>query len=285
MLATPQDVIHRAGILSAPQYEDVLPIDEGVGFYAFRRYPPNTELARIVTSDGRPAVRCYLAFMVYAPTEGGQISRVELRARLAPRWWSDWWFMSRRRSDTAPAGHPDAPSPASAGIFARTRRPIDLDQTDAGGLIYDHQEDTFLDENGNAVTPVEVLDQLYTRHCRTLRLRFRIRWNIGSAAGWAIRTAVCKGQDATMWMLFKLYDVELVDDKKRKLSFVFPFYKYKPSDFRRITEADERSHFFGFQSSKKSFFTNLVLVVAVVLFLYWKGLAKDCFGRSTTTRP
>jgi len=64
-----------------------------------------------------------------------------------------------------------------------------------------------------------------------------------------------------------------------------PFHKYKPGDFRRITDKPgERSHFFGFQSSQKSFFTNFLVVVAVCPILYWKvpreGLARAIYNNT-----
>jgi hypothetical protein len=75
------------------------------------------------------------------------------------------------------------------------------------------------------------------------------------------------GQDAAMWLLLNFYDVELKDRKLRS-----PIHKYTAGEFRRITEqAGERSHFFGFQSSQKSFFTNLIVLAAACVFLYWKG--------------
>jgi hypothetical protein len=89
-----------------------------------------------------------------------------------------------------------------------------------------------------------------------------------------------------MWALFNLYDVELVDERKdRRRDFL---YKYKPGDFRRITETlGERSHFFGFQTSRKSFLTNLVAVVAVCLLLYWKaphdGLPRAIYNNPALT--
>jgi len=36
-LATAQDLIHRASVGALPEYEDVAPITDGIGFYAFRR--------------------------------------------------------------------------------------------------------------------------------------------------------------------------------------------------------------------------------------------------------
>lgn len=242
------------------------------GFYAFRRYPPNTELAQIVTTDGRAAVRCYLAFIVSAPTQGSHISRVELKAWFARRWQPGKVFSSNEDANKPPPGHPDAPNPQSAVRLSKARKPIDLDSGDVEGFIYDSQEDIFIDADGKAVTPVQMLDEMYTKHCRTLRIGFRIRWNLGTAARWTIRQVVWRGQDAAMRALFALYDIELVNAELRDRKLRNPFHKYRPSDFSRATDKPgERSHFFGFQSSRKSFLTNLTVVVSLFLLAYWKA--------------
>ena len=268
ILAAPEDVIRRADVRSHPEYEDISPMSNCAGFFAYRRYPAETELAQLVSNDGRPAVRCYLRFVVGKPAQGSHISRVELQAWLGRRWQPSRVLYGGE--DPSQPGHPDAPTSHSATILNRTQRPIDLDETDFEGFIYDNQEDVFLDEDGRKVTAVQILEWIYAKHCRTLRLGFRIRWKIGSWARRAIREAVWKSQDAAMWALLTCYDVEVVGDKlTKRVDF---FYKYKVSDFRRITDQEgERSHFFGFQSSQKSFFTNLVAVVVVCLLLYWKG--------------
>ena len=131
---------------------------------------------------------------------------------------------------------------------------------------------------------------MYKKHCRTLRLGFRVRWSMGSAGRLAIRRAVWWGQDAAMWVLFNFYDVELSDKNKklRESGRLSPFHKYKPSDFQRATDKPgERSHFFGFQSSQKSFFSNLLVVSAVCLLLYWKasreGLIRTIYNNTALT--
>lgn len=238
------------------------------GFYAFRRYPSNTQLAKVVTNDGRPAVRCYLAFIVLAPAKGSTVSRVEVKAWFSRRWISGRIFSTRPEDFQPSPGDPNAPSPQSAVVLDRTRKPLDLDSAVADGFIYDDREDTFINADGKVVAPLQILDDMYWRHCRTLRLGFRIRWSIGSAARWAIRYAVWSGQDAVMWALFKFYDVELVEKEELRN----PLHEYRPSDFRRVTDKPgERSSFFGFQSSPRSFFTNLIVVAAVCLLLYWKA--------------
>ena len=251
------------------------------GFYAYRRYPADTDLAALVTNDGRPAVRCYLRFVVERPVQGSHVSPVGLKAWFGARWRPSTVLFSG--GDPDQPGHPDAPTSHSATILNRTQRPIDLDETDVEGFIYDNQEDVFLDGDGCKVTAVQMLEGIYAKHCRTLRLSFRIRWKIGSWARRAMREAVWKSQDAAMWALLTCYDVEVVGDKLTKRVDVF--YKYKVSDFRRITDQEgERSHFFGFQTSRKSFFTNLVVVVVVCLIVYWtvprEGLPRTIYNNT-----
>ncbi len=289
-LATPEQVIHRAGVVGLPEYEDISPMTDCAGFYVFRRYPAATKLAQIVTADGRPAVRCYLRFVVFPPpNEEGAISRVEVQAWFFRRWSRGRVFSTEPDPYQPAPGDADAPNPQSAALLAGVRKPIDLDPVDVGELLYDHREDAFLDENGNAVTPVQILEGAYRKHCRTLRLGFRIRWSIGSLIRRVTHLVVWRGQDAAMWTLFALYDVELADKEHRERELRNPFHKYKPSDFRRATDnPGERSHFFGFQSSPKSLFTNLSVVAAACLLLYyWKapgdGLVRAIYNNTALT--
>jgi hypothetical protein len=233
----------------------------------FRRYPADSELTRIVTEDGRPAVRCYLRLVVFPPGEGGTVSHIDVQAWFSRRWIPNRVFSSGP-DPYDPAGSPDGPSFQSVAALVRARKPIDLDRRDVGEFLYDHKEDVFLDQDGIVVTPVQILEEAYTKHCRTLRLGFRVRWAVGSMIRWVIRRVVWRGQDAAMWALHTLYDVEVAE----KGGLPEPFRKYKPSEFRRTTEKpEERSHFFGFQSSRKSLFTNLLVVAATSILLYWKA--------------
>jgi hypothetical protein len=49
-----------------------------------------------------------------------------------------------------------------------------------------------------------------------------------------------------------------------------PFREYKAVDFRRISDPDTPlSSFFGFQSSRKSFFTNMLVLGAGFCLAFW----------------
>jgi len=284
MLRTAQDVIIRSGLKGDPDYEDLSPINDGAGFYVFRRYPTGTTLARVVTNDGRPAVRCYLSLALARPGDGGQVRRVYVRAWLARRWnpanelaWTGDDPYAVRQGD------PDAPSAASRVLLAKGRKPIPLYDTDS--YVYDEREDIFLRDDGSQVTVAQMLDDLYQKHCRTVRLGFRLRWRLGSLGRKVVYWLVWKGQDGAMWLLLTFYDVEVAEvSGSRRRS---PFHEYHLSDFHRATEAGERSHFFGFQSSQKSFFTNLLVVGVLFLVAYWKlpheGLPRAIYDNTALT--
>jgi hypothetical protein len=261
MLRTPEEVMVRAAVGGRAEYEDVSPIRDAPGFYAFRRYPPDTALGSVVTTDGRPAVRCYLAFIVLLPKAGSTISQVVLKAWYARRWLDG---IPIGRSDNPPPGHPDGPSPASSVTLVQAPKPINLDSEDMPGYLYDNAEDRFFDENGKTVEPLDMLEEMYSKHLRTLGRAFRFRWGMGSIGIMVRQTVVWKGQDLAMWALVKCYDVEVADEKKGSIRNPLREYKYR--DFRRVTEQEgERSHFFGFQTSQKSFFTNLSIVAIAFL--------------------
>ena len=253
------------------------------GFFAYRPYPPGSQLSGVSTHDGRPAVRCLIQFVVDPPRgASGSVSRVQVHARFSRR-WNPGRIWSTTDPDAHDAADPDAPNPQSVVLLKKARRPLDLDFVD--DYIYDLHEDKFIDDSGNVVRPEQILESVYVRHCRTCNWRFLIRWKADSAIKWSIRHSVWGGQDAAMWLLLNLYDVELQDKDLRS-----PFHKYKPGEFRRVTEKpDERSQFFGFQTSRKSFFTNLVIVAAACSFIYLggfrTGIIRAIYNNTALRRP
>src|SRR5262249_44195023 len=81
----------------------------------------------------------------------------------------------------------------------------------------------------------------------------------------AARRAVWGGQDACMWLLLRFYDVALSLPREK----VSPFHKFRHSDFVRTAEAEGgKSTFFGFQSSRKNLFTNLLLLTIACYLVY-----------------
>src|SRR5262249_1742828 len=112
MLSTGQDLVRRSLIESRPEYEDVEPLDSDdhtvIGLRAYRPYPSGTALSRVITPDGRPAVRCGLTFVIQA----GITRVVEVRTWLA-RWKPQEVFSSDPDYYDPKPGDPKGPSPQS----------------------------------------------------------------------------------------------------------------------------------------------------------------------------
>lgn len=243
----------------------VIPITDVLGFAVRRQYPEDTDLARVVNRKGEQIITPIIQFMVEPPSSPrGGVSSVTLRAWVFPRSKERHLFAGLH--ELGP-DDPDAPTPDSLQRWREARKPIQVDFV--GDFVYDSIEDRFLDADGHEVTTKAMLDHVYDAHCRTLRARFVWRWNAGSFPRWLARQAVWRTQDGCMWALLKLYDVELALARER----VSPFHHFKFSDFVRATPepGGERSTFFGYVSSRKNLFTNLVILAIAVSAVYMYG--------------
>ncbi len=266
-MKTSEDVIRQTGILNLPGYIEPGPMADCAGFFVQRLYPRDSTLARVVARNGEPVVSCLIQFVVNPPATPGGTSAVSLHAAMYDR--------SRQVVPVRPRlgegfddNDPRAPTPDSVALFRQSRHPLALDFPTE--YVYDSAENVFRDSNGQPVTPQQILDHVYECHCRTYRRIFAWRWRVGTALRHAVRELVWRTQDGCLWLLLNLYDIELVEQRDRTLRD--PFHKYRAADFRRITEAAQGySNFFGFQSSRKSFFTNLVVLAAIYAVFYWKG--------------
>ncbi len=256
-LNTAQQVIKRAG---ADQLADYFDLEEMVGEPGFalkRRYPQNTNLGQVVDGLGRPSVTCVIQFVVNHPTAAGGVSRVDIHA-----FFYDHWQIKRFRQpglDDYDFNDPDCHTPQSLNLLRRSSKPLSLNFTE--GFIYDTADDKFYDENG-ARTAQELIDFAYDYHCRTLSPRFRIKWWCLELMRQAVHQFTWRLQDASMWLLRHGYDMVLTSKVSRN-----PFYQYRWSDFERTTDK-ERSNFFGFQSSPRSIFSNLILLGLVCFLVY-----------------
>jgi hypothetical protein len=257
---TSADVIARTGVQALPEYTDLTLITDAPGFAVRRRYPADVELRHVVNNAGEELVRCIVQFVVEPPTSPRGVSRVSLRAWVFPRWKETRPFHG---PSEIPPGDPAAPTPDSLQRWREARKPIQVDFV--GDFLYDVAEDRFTDTDGRTVGTEYMLDYVYDTHCRTLRRWFVLRWNAGSLARWVAHKSVWRLQDGCFGLLVRLYDVEVTAGEARRS----PFHEYRRADFVRSAEATGRpSTFFGFESSRKNLFTNLVGLGVVCWALY-----------------
>jgi hypothetical protein len=237
------------------------------GFHVQRFYPQGSQLARVVTNAGKPALSCLLQFVVDPLAVRGGSTRARVHAHMHDRshLLIGVWPPIERRA--ALADDPGSPTPESVALYRHARHPLSLDFLD--DFIYDDAEGVFRDEHGQEISVSEMLDHAYRDHCRTYQRLFAWKWRLTGLPRHAAFRIVWRDQDACWWLLFNCYDIELAAEQDR--TAIDPFRRYKTVDFRRISDPDKPlSSFFGFQSSRKSFFTNMLILATVFSLAYWK---------------
>lgn len=190
------------------------------------------------------------------------MSAVILRAWVFPRWKEAHLFLG---PSELPPGDPATPTPESLSRWQRARKPQQVAFADQ--FLYDAGEDRFTDARGNTATTEQMLAYIYDAHCRTLRTWFIWQWNTESFARSIAQQAVWKTQDASLWFLLRCYDFELTTGKQH----LAPFHRFRRSECRRVTEPAGQQSCFGFHSSRKSLFANLLALAAACGLLYHFG--------------
>ena len=261
-LSNSQDVMKAVGVEGIADYTDPEPLIGAPGFAVRRPYPPTSKLGRAVTQRGTPAVFSVIQFIVRPPTTPQGVSRVSLHVFLKNPWAEKHIAPpSLRRDDFS---DPECPTPESLYLLQRAPKPIELNFIEE--FFYDATDGKFYAASGE-VTAKELLDCVYDYHCRTLGWCFRIKWRSRETACTILRELVWRGQDRCMWLLQHGYDIVPKPDRKRSLIHE-PLHEYKFSDFDRVTDED-KSSFFGFQSSKRSLFSNLAVLSLAFLLIYY----------------
>lgn len=271
-LRSPQDVLHMIGPLGEP-YFDIVPYTDGAaGFSVKRRYPESTPLVNVTRRDGTPALACLIRLVVDPPTAMGGVSAVRLSASL----WREWNW-----SALPPApGDPKAPSPTSMQLYRRSRKPVSLDFNEE--FVYDPNDGKFYDDIGRTVSGLQMLDYVYAYHSRTLATRFVARYRVQQAVRWLVRQSVWRAQDWCLWVLERGYEIRANERVKRRS----PFYQFMLADFERQSDKDG-THFFGFQSSKRSFFANVIVLAVACAATYYLvprfGLLRAIYANTALT--
>jgi hypothetical protein len=103
---------------------------------------------------------------------------------------------------------------------------------------------------------------MYTPRTWRRRTGFVWSWNVGTVVRRFARVAVWRGQDFFQGLLFRLYDMQPTTLPERRS----PFHKFTRDEF--VRPKDVAGNFFGFESSRRSLFTNLVVLAVAAALLY-----------------
>jgi hypothetical protein len=265
VLRTSEQVVTRTRVEALPQYFDIVLIDDIPGFAARRLYPDDSDLSLVRNRQGEQLAACIIQFMVERPTSPQGVSKVILRAWFSPRWKTRHLFAAAHE---LPPTDPLAPTPNSLQRLRQARLPVEVEIEDM--YLYDVAADEFTDAEGQRTNPEAMLEYVYSAHVRTLRAGFVWSWNAGTVVRRLARVAVWRGQDLFQGLLFRLYDIQPTTLPERRS----PFHEFSREEFLR--PKDVAGNFFGFESSRRSLFTNLV-VLAVTSALIYQYAPRDGF--------
>jgi len=271
-LKTSQEVIQATGVAGLADYYDVIPLLDAAGFTVKRRYPLSSAPAQVVKPNGAPACACVIAIAVEPPQNPNGVSRVGGEAWL----YEDCQEDHRLRRHNF--GNPNCPTEATYYAFQAAAKPQEVHL--AAGVLYDCAASTFHGANG-PFTGQQILDSLYDAHLATLQRGGRLRLYLARAWRHLVRWGVWRGQDACLRLLEYGYDVKATPQQGSPFSAPFRIYKWK--DFVRSSDMTG-SHFFGFQSSKRSLFSNMIVLCLIIVGAYWllphAGLLRAIYGNT-----
>lgn len=256
-LRTPDDVIRASGVSTLPEYTELVRFTDSPGFSARRDYPPWSELSRVLTGRGKPDICCLIHFGISRSQAAGGVRKMRFGTSRFSRWGQNRFPGEYDFSD------PDCPTPESVHLLKRAPKPKDL-TFDDGEFFYDTADGQFYDEDGRPVTGKQILDYLYDYHCRTLGRWFRIRSRVRDIYEHGVRRLLKDVQRAAGWLLEHGYDIQPTIPQK---DYRFLFHKFGFADFRRLSD-DKGTHFFGFESSKRSLFSNILLLAITCVAAY-----------------
>lgn len=257
-LKTPEAVIAAAGVDGLPgHYYDVIPQTNAAGFAIFRHYPPGTPPAAVVTHTGNPALTCMLKLIVEKPSETKDISRVRLTASV-----HNPYGVGVPVPDYE---NPDCPTQESLEAFKKSYRPVNVEIEDS--YFYDELKNKFFGPEG-AVTGQQMLDFAYDYHLRTLRWRFRLKWQTLEALRYTAYKLVWGGQELCLLLLEHGYRIRRTD--KTSYGLRNPLHEFSFRDFEETFEPSS-ADFYGLKVPIRRLFTNLCVLMVTLYLTFLLG--------------
>ncbi len=260
-LGTPEAVIAAAGAGLPDHYYDVVPQTNAAGFAIFRRYPPGTPPAGVITRSGKPALTCMLKLIVERQSETKDISRVRLLATVHNPY--------RLRRPVPDYEDPDCPTQESLHAFKKSYRPVDVEIEDS--YFYDEVEDKFFGPEGE-VTGQQMLAFAFDYHLRTLKWRFRMKWQTIEALRYAAYKLVWGGQETCLLLLEHGYRIKRTD--KTYYGLKSPFHQFSFKDFEETFEPSS-ADFYGLKVPPRRLFSNLCVLMGILYLAFLLSSRSD----------
>lgn len=257
--------IHNNGF-----YDPVNLTDTPIGFSVKKNYPPNIRFKPAIGQrTGLPDSIAAIWVVYTPPSEKENIagsSKAPIRFRVAT--------MSKYRVSHFDYNYQDidgdCPSKESLEGSLASPQPIDLNFEDV--YFYDHINHTFIDDNGNSLTGVEVLEQVFETHCKTvhilwgLKIRLKLAWQAKFSG---VLTLIVEALTTILKQLFG----RTIESNVMMAGIYEP---YKRVAFKKLDE--DSIEILGYKASKHVVIMFCIIVILASVYRYYFSVGYDYFS-------
>lgn len=242
-------------ILDSGYFNPVPLTDTKAGFSIQRYYPNDIRFKPALTSNGEPdSVACI--WVVYEDKrESDKNTLIPIRLRIA--------LMSKYRGRVGFDEDDDAedkPTAQSVALSKSTPQPMELSQK--GGYFFDRHTDSLVDAEGNTVSGVSILNELYDAHCKTVHPVKGLSFRGAQAAHIIPRSLLDKLIDIAKWLLKNVFGRTLNEPLNRSSYFD----GYGKQDFGILKE--DAIEIFGYKTTKRVLGAFVVVAIAITYLMH-----------------
>lgn len=240
-------------------YDPVIFTDTKVGFSIKRYYPHHIRYKPVLRKDGTPdnVVTIWVSYTHPDETKSDvDLKKVPLRVRVANR------SLYRARHFDYDFSDNNCPTEDSVEQSNLTPKPIELEYNNE--FFYNHENDNFINESGDVISGVEILDKAFKDHCDTVH-RFK---------GWNLRFKLAAKSVGSgflgLLINFLKFILKTVFGRtlENKDAYTALYSGYKKEDLKQLHE--DSLNVFGYKASKPVIilFCALVSLFSFIRYLF-----------------
>lgn len=265
---TAEQVRDAFGVAENGVYQEFIAFKDGkTGFSIKRSYPQDIPFKPPVKKDGSPDTFAMIR-VLYNP-ENIAADRLDLAK--VPVWID---ISKHSKYYYSHFGYnfedDDCPTQESLAVSLSTPQPVDLQFID--DFFFDHGTSQFLNKTGKHISGVDVLKEVFARHCATTREQQRKAWRPIARVGF-ICDSLIKFLDAALRLCFR----KRLDHNRS------PLRPYRKEDIF-LLKADSLE-IFGYKTTKNVILTYAALTLGVYIIASGFGLSKNAFLASIWKHP
>ncbi|MBT4482707.1 MAG: hypothetical protein HOC71_03405 [Candidatus Latescibacteria bacterium] len=242
------------------EYEEFTPFVRGdIGFSVKRPYPSNIPYKPPITREGKPDT-VVLIRVLYNPDK---LPHDKLDSQRVPL-WLDIGKYSKYRYNFFGYNYDDENCPTKESLAASNRLPAPVELVSIGEYFFNHEEETFINYNGNNIAGHDILKQLFDEHCETTHGIKRQWWKAIIIIAYLSESCIKNSEKLLRFLFRKGFSKEVV-----------PLRPYRKNELKTL---DAKSlDIFGYSASKNVVMTYAVLSFAVYSLIYLLKLPPNTF--------